>query len=52
MDAMAANHLRRMPVQNPENSLIVGWITLADISRMLLVGSTGLQLALREMTEA
>lgn len=52
MDAMAANHLRRMPVQNPETSLIVGWITLADISRTLLVGSTGLQVALREMTEA
>lgn len=52
MDAMASNHLRRMPVQDPETSLIVGWITLADISRTLLVGSTGLQQALREMTGA
>ncbi len=52
MDAMAANHVRRMPVQDPETSRIVGWITLADISRTLLVGSTGLQQALREMTEA
>ena len=52
MDAMAANHLRRLPVQDPETSRIVGWITLADISRTLLVGSTGLQQALREMTEA
>ena len=52
MDAMAANHVRRMPVQDPETTLIVGWITLADISRTLLVGSTGLQQALREMTEA
>lgn len=52
MDAMAANHVRRMPVQDPETTLIVGWITLADISRTLLVGSTGLQKALREMTEA
>ncbi len=52
MDAMAANHVRRMPVQDPETSRVVGWITLADISRTLLVGSTGLQQALREMTEA
>lgn len=51
MDAMAANHVRRMPVQNADTNLIVGWITLADISRALLVGSTGLQQALREMTE-
>lgn len=52
MDAMAANHVRRMPVQDPETTLIVGWITLADISRTLLVGSTGLQQALKDMTEA
>ena len=51
MDAMAANHVRRMPVHNADTGLIVGWITLADISRALLVGSTGLQQALREMTE-
>ena len=51
MDAMAANHIRRMPVADPETSRIVGWITLADISRMLLVGSSGLQQALRELTE-
>lgn len=51
MDAMAANQVRRMPVQDPESSMIIGWITLADISRTLLVGSTGLQQALREMTE-
>lgn len=52
MDAMAANHVRRMPVQDPDTSRIVGWITLADLSRTLLVGSTGLQEALREMTES
>ena len=51
MDAMAANHVRRMPVQDPETSMIVGWVTLADISRMLLVGSGDLQQALRAMTE-
>lgn len=52
MDAMAANHIRRMPVQNPETSMIVGWVTLADISRTLLIGSGELQQALRAMTEA
>lgn len=52
MDAMAANHLRRMPVQDPETSMIVGWVTLADISRTLLIGSGELQQALRAMTEA
>ncbi len=51
MDVMAANHIRRMPVQAPDTTRIVGWITIADISRTLLVGSTGLQQALREMTE-
>ena len=51
MDAMAANHVRRMPVQDPETSMIVGWVTLADISRTLLIGSGDLQQALRAMTE-
>lgn len=51
MDAMAANHIRRLPVQDPDTARIVGWITLADISRTLLVGSSGLQQALRALTE-
>lgn len=51
MDAMAANHIRRMPVQEPGGGAIVGWITLADISRTLLVGSSDLQQALRGITE-
>ena len=49
---MAANHVRRMPVQDPDGARVVGWITLADISRTLIVGSTGLQQALRELTES
>lgn len=52
MDTMAANHVRRMPVQDPETSMVVGWVTLADISRALLIGSGELQQALRAMTEA
>lgn len=51
MDLMAANHVRRLPVQDPESGAVVGWITLADVSRALLVGHDGLQQALREMTE-
>ncbi len=51
MDMMAANHVRRLPVQDPESGGVVGWITLADISRTLLVGHAGLQTALREITE-
>ena len=52
MDAMAANHVRRMPVQDPDSAGVIGWITLADISRTLIVGSSGLQQALRELTES
>jgi CBS domain-containing protein len=51
MDMMAANHVRRLPVQNPAGE-IVGWITLADMARALLVGSAAMQDALREITEA
>ncbi len=50
MDLMAANHVRRLPVRDDRGS-ISGWITLADISRKLLVDSHGLQDALRLMTE-
>lgn len=51
MDAMATNHIRRLAVQDPEGGRVVGWITLADISRNLLVGNEGLQNALRGLTE-
>ena len=50
MDLMAANHIRRLPVKDDRGS-ISGWVTLADISRKLLVDSHGLQDALRLMTE-
>ena len=51
MDLMAANHVRRLPVLD-ERGGVVGWVTLADISRKLLVDSRGLQDALSELTEA
>ena len=51
MDAMATNHVRRLPVESADGGTVVGWVTLADIARHLLVGNTGMQQALKEMTE-
>ncbi|MBD0274170.1 MAG: CBS domain-containing protein [Acetobacteraceae bacterium] len=50
MDLMAANHVRRLPVRDGAGR-VVGWVTLADISRRLLLDSGSLQAALREATE-
>ena len=50
MDLMAANHIRRLPVEN-DRGHVIGWVTLADISRKLLVDNRELQTALRDMTE-
>jgi CBS domain-containing protein len=50
MDLMAANHIRRLPVQD-EAGRVTGWITLADISRRLLVDSGDLQRTLQDLTE-
>lgn len=50
MDLMAAQNVRRLPVLD-EAQRVVGWITLSDLSRHLLVGSNTLQNALRELTE-
>lgn len=51
VDAMAAHHVRRMPVGGADGH-VVGWVTLADISRKLLVDSRVLQTALHDLTEA
>jgi CBS domain-containing protein len=51
MDLMAAHHVRRLPVRDAAGA-VTGWITLADLSRQLLVGSEALQASLRELTEA
>ncbi|MHB0705287.1 CBS domain-containing protein [Roseomonas mucosa] len=50
MDLMAAHHLRRLPVTN-EAGQVAGWLTLADLSRHLLVEDASLQEALRRLTE-
>jgi len=51
MDLMATHYIRRLPVRDGEGR-VVGWITLADLARNLLVGSGPLQSALRDLTEA
>jgi CBS domain-containing protein len=51
MDLMASHHIRRMPVRDAAG-MVTGWITLADLSRRLLLDSGTLQASLREITEA
>jgi CBS domain-containing protein len=51
MDLMAAHGIRRLAVRDAEGG-VVGWITLADLARHLLVENGPVQAALREMTEA
>ena len=51
MDLMASHHVRRLPVRDAAGR-VVGWVTLADVSRRLLLDSGSLQAALREATEA
>jgi CBS-domain-containing membrane protein len=50
MDLMASHHVRRLPVRDAAGR-VVGWVTLADLSRRLLLDSGALQTALREATE-
>jgi CBS domain-containing protein len=51
LDRMTAHHLRRMPVTDA-GGRVVGWITLADLARALLLDSESLQQALAQLTEA
>ena len=51
MDIMATNHIRRMPVRDATGT-VAGWITMADLSRRLLVDNAALQAALLAVTEA
>ena len=50
MDLMASQNVRRLPVVDDANR-VVGWITLSDLSRHLLVQSEVVQGALKEMTD-
>lgn len=50
MDLMVANYVRRLPVVDGAGA-VVGWLTLADISRHLLVEDAALQSVLQALTE-
>lgn len=49
MDMMTAHRVRRLAVTK-EGGAVVGWVTLADLSRVLLLDSHTLQAGLREIT--
>ncbi len=50
MDLMAAHHIRRLAVRDAEGR-VLGWITMSDLARHLLVDSGPVQEALRGITE-
>ena len=50
MDLMAAHHIRRLAVRDAEGR-VLGWITMSDLARHLLVESGPVQEALRGITE-
>jgi len=50
MDLMASQNLRRLPVVD-EAERVIGWLTLSDLSRHLLVGSEVVQTALHDLTD-
>ncbi len=49
MDMMAAYHVRRLPVRN-EAGHVVGWVTLSDLARRLLLETGAIRDALGELT--
>jgi len=49
MDLMASHNIRRLPVL--EEQRVVGWLTLSDMSRRLLLDSGVVQAGLKELTE-
>lgn len=50
MDLMASHNIRRLPVAE-EGAGVVGWLTLSDVSRRLLVESEVVQSGLRDLTD-
>ena len=51
MELMASHNVRRLPVKDAENG-IVGWITLADLARHLLVSNEVVQESLKQIETA
>ncbi len=50
MDIMSSYHVRRLPVQD-EAGAVVGWVTLSDIARRLLLDTDTVRTALGELSE-
>jgi CBS domain-containing protein len=50
MDMMSSYHVRRLPVQD-EAGAVVGWVTLSDIARRLLLDTDTVRTALGELSE-
>ncbi|KAA2244130.1 CBS domain-containing protein [Salinarimonas soli] len=50
MDLMASHNIRRLPVVEGER--VVGWLTLSDVSRRLLVDTGVVQSGLRDLSES
>jgi CBS domain-containing protein len=50
MDLMASQNVRRLPVLD-DAQRVIGWITLSDLSRHLLVESEVMQGALKALTD-
>ncbi|MGE5545958.1 MAG: CBS domain-containing protein [Solirubrobacterales bacterium] len=51
IDMMGAYHVRRLPVMD-EAGVMVGWLTLSDVSRRLLLDSGAVRDALAGLSEA
>ena len=49
MDLMASHNIRRLPVTDDER--VIGWLTLSDVSRRLLVDSEVVQSGLKDLVE-
>jgi CBS domain-containing protein len=50
MDMMSSYHVRRLPVQD-EAGRVVGWVTLTDIARRLLLETETVRSALGELND-
>jgi CBS domain-containing protein len=50
MDIMSSYHVRRLPVQDAAG-VVIGWLTLSDIARRLLLDTETVRAALAELSE-
>lgn len=49
MDIMGSYHIRRLPVVD-EGGIVTGWLTLSDVSRLLLLDTGAVREALKELS--